>query len=47
MSLSHLDDQGRARMIDVGAKAVTRREDRNRRAPERDAGVRALARGMP
>lgn len=26
MSLSHLDDQGRARMIDVGAKAVTRRE---------------------
>ena len=23
--LSHLDDQGRARMIDVGAKAVTRR----------------------
>jgi cyclic pyranopterin phosphate synthase len=26
MSLSHLDDQGRARMIDVGSKAVTRRE---------------------
>jgi len=26
MSLSHLDDQGRARMIDVGGKAVTRRE---------------------
>ena len=26
MSLSHLDDEGRARMIDVGAKTVTRRE---------------------
>ena len=25
-SLTHLDEQGRARMVDVGAKPVTRRE---------------------
>src|SRR5690349_13040474 len=40
-SLTHLDDDGRARMIDVGAKAVTRRVARaaGRLTTTRIAGI--------
>jgi cyclic pyranopterin phosphate synthase len=49
MSLSHLDDQGRARMIDVGGKAVTRREAVASGRLETTAEVIALVRadGLP
>jgi cyclic pyranopterin phosphate synthase len=43
MSLSHLDDEGRARMIDVGGKAVTRREAVATGRLETTAEVVALA----
>ncbi len=46
--LSHLDDQGRARMIDVGAKAVTRRVAVAGGPPRHDGrGRRARARRRP
>ena len=49
MALTHLDDQGRARMIDVGEKAVTRREAvaRGRMVTTAEVVRLLLADGLP
>jgi cyclic pyranopterin phosphate synthase len=46
-TFSHLDDQGRARMVDVSAKAVTRREARASCRVRFSAETAARLRNMP